>query len=170
MKRLFLLALLFVAGTGSLSAQNYMVVDSEKVFKSIDDYNTAIDLLNELAKAYQEQVNAKFDEVESLYNDYMEQKNSLSSYSQSVRENLITQKGQGAIEYQESICGKGGALMKRRLELIQPIQKKVFDAIEQYATSNGYDLVLDSAANPTMLYKSEKVDQTDAVIELLKKQ
>ena len=60
--------------------------------------------------------------------------------------------------------------MKKRLELIQPIQKKVFDAIEQYATSNGYDLVLDSAANPTMLYKSEKVDQTDAVIELLKKQ
>ena len=98
MKRLFLLALLFVAGTGSLSAQNYMVVDSEKVFKSIDDYNTAIDLLNELAKAYQEQVNAKFDEVESLYNDYMEQKNSLSSYSQSVRENLITQKEQEAIE------------------------------------------------------------------------
>ncbi|HJA99016.1 MAG TPA: OmpH family outer membrane protein [Candidatus Alistipes avicola] len=170
MKRLFLLALLFVAGTGSLSAQNYMVVDSEKVFKSIDDYNTAIDLLNELAKAYQEQVNAKFDEVESLYNDYMEQKNSLSSYSQSVRENLITQKEQEAIEYQESIFGKEGALMKKRLELIQPIQKKVFDAIEQYATLNGYDLVLDSAANPTMLYKSEKVDQTDAVIELLKKQ
>lgn len=170
MKRLFLLALLFVAGTGSLSAQNYMVVDSEKVFKSIDDYNTAIDLLNELAKAYQKQVNAKFDEVESLYNDYMEQKNSLSSYSQSVRENLITQKEQEAIEYQESIFGKEGALMKKRLELIQPIQKKVFDAIEQYATLNGYDLVLDSAANPTMLYKSEKVDQTDAVIELLKKQ
>ena len=93
MKRLFLLALLFVAGTGSLSAQNYMVVDSEKVFKSIDDYNTAIDLLNELAKAYQEQVNAKFDEVESLYNDYMEQENSLSSFSQSVRGDIIAIEG-----------------------------------------------------------------------------
>ena len=38
-----------------------------------------------------------------------------------------------------------GTLMKKRLELIQPIQKKVFDAISAYAKSHGYDLVLDSA-------------------------
>ena len=168
MKRLFLLALLFVAGTGSLSAQNYMVVDSEKVFKSIDDYNTAIDLLNELAKAYQEQVNAKFDEVESLYNDYMEQKNSLSSYSQSVRENLITQKEQEAIEYQESIFGKEGALMKKRLEMITPIQKEIFAKIEAYAKEVGADLVLDSSNNPTLLYTNPTVERTQQIIDLLK--
>lgn len=170
MKRLFLLMLSFAAGMGVLSAQNYMVVDSEKIFKSIDEYNTAITTLNELAKAYQEQVDAKFNEVETLYNDYMEQQSTLSDYSRSVRENTITQKEQEAMEYQESIFGKDGSLMKKRLELIQPIQKRVFDAIEQYALQNGYDLVLDSASNPTMLYKSEKVDRTDALIELLKKQ
>lgn len=170
MKRLFLLMLSLAAGMGVLSAQNYMVVDSEKVFKSIDEYNTAITTLNELAKAYQEQVDAKFNEVETLYNEYMEQRNSLSDYSRGVRENTIAQKEQEAMEYQESIFGKDGSLMKKRLELIQPIQKRVFDAIEQYALQHGYDLVLDSASNPTMLYKSEKVDQTNALIELLKQQ
>ena len=129
MKRLFLLMLSFAAGMGVLSAQNYMVVDSEKIFKSIDEYNTAITTLNELAKAYQEQVDAKFNEVETLYNDYMEQQSTLSDYSRSVRENTITQKEQEAMEYQESIFGKDGSLMKKRLELIQPIQKRVFDAI-----------------------------------------
>ena len=58
--------------------------------------------------------------------------------------------------------------MKKRLELIQPIQK-VFDAINAYAQSHGYDLALDSASNPTPLYNAPKLDaQTEGVIKSLK--
>ena len=59
-------------------------------------------------------------------------------------------------------------MMKKRIELIQPIQKRVFAAIESYAKSGGYDLVLDTAANATMLYHSESVDHTNKIIEQLK--
>ena len=38
--------------------------------------------------------------------------------------------------------------MKKRIELIQPIQKRVFDAIANYAAQNGYELVLDAASTP----------------------
>ena len=69
---------------------------------------------------------------------------------------------------QESLFGKDGTLMKKRLELIQPIQKKVFDAINAYAQSHGYALVLDSASNPTLLYNAPKLDQTEGVIKSLK--
>ena len=54
-------------------------------------------------------------------------------------------------------------------ELIQPIQKRVFDAIANYAAQNGYELVLDAASNPTLLYNSEKIDHTQALIEFMKK-
>ena len=52
-------------------AQNYMVVDSEKIFKSQADYTEALTTLDELAKAEQKRVDEKFAEVESLYNRYM---------------------------------------------------------------------------------------------------
>ena len=58
--------------------------------------------------------------------------------------------------------------MKKRLELIQPIQKQVFDAIDTYAKANGIDLVLDAASNPTLLFNSTAIDRTDAVIKTLK--
>ena len=58
--------------------------------------------------------------------------------------------------------------MKKRIELIQPIQKKVFDAIETYAEQHGYDLVLDSSGNASLLYNSPKLDHTQQVIEALK--
>ena len=70
MKRLILIAV-FVLTTGTLAAQNYIIVNSEKVFKSIDAYNTALSTLDKLAEQYQDMVDAKFAEVETLYNNYM---------------------------------------------------------------------------------------------------
>ena len=51
MKRLILIAV-FVLTTGTLAAQNYIIVNSEKVFKSIDAYNTALSTLDKLAEQY----------------------------------------------------------------------------------------------------------------------
>ena len=85
-----------------------------------------------------------------------------------VLEDTILSKEKDATALQESLFGKDGTLMKKRLELIQPIQKKVFDAINAYAQSHGYDLVLDSASNPTLLYNAPKLDQTEGVIKSLK--
>jgi outer membrane protein len=73
-----------------------------------------------------------------------------------------------ATEYQESLFDTDGELMKRRMELIQPIQNKVFTTIENFSKQYGFDLVVDVAANPTVLYYSAKVDFTDKIIEALK--
>ena len=166
MKRILLLVLAFTAAIGSLSAQNYIVVNSEKVFKSIDEYNKALDTLDQLAKSYQQQVDLKFEEVEALYNNYKAQEMSLSASSRQARQNLILTREEEASKFQEEIFGQDGTLMKKRIELIQ---KRVFDAIANYAAQNGYELVLDAASNPTLLYNSEKIDHTQALIEFMKK-
>lgn len=167
MKRLILIAA-FLLTAGALSAQNYIIVNSEKVFKSVEAYNTAISDLDSLAKQYQEQVDAKFDEVETLYNNYMAQKASLSASVRQAREALILAREKEAQQFQESLFGQEGVLMQKRLELIQPIQKRVFAAIEAYAGQAGADLVLDSSNNPTLLYNNPSVERTQQVIEALK--
>ena len=152
----------------AVSAQNYMVVDSEKVFKSLSAYNNALTQIENLSEQYQAKVDAKFQEVERLYNSYVQQRASLSEATRQQREQQILQKEQEATEYQESLFGTEGELMKKRMELIQPIQQKVFDAIERIATQYGYDLVIDISANPTILYYSSKVDFTQRVISELR--
>ena len=164
MKRLILIAA-FLLTAGALSAQNYIIVNSEKVFKSVEAYNTAISDLDSLAKQYQEQVDATFEEVETLY---MAQKASLSASARQAREALILAREKEAQQFQESLFGQEGALMQKRLELIQPIQKQVFAAIEAYAGQAGADLVLDSSNNPTLLYNNPSVEPTQQVIEALK--
>ena len=168
MKRLILIAA-FVLSAGTLAAQNYIIVNSEKVFKSIDAYNTALSTLDKLAEQYQDMVDAKFAEVETLYNNYMNQKASLTAATRQTRENDILAKEKAAQEYQETLFGNDGTLMKKRSEMIEPIQKQVFSAIEAYAKQVGADVVLDSANNPTLLYSNPSVDRTQQVIDVLKK-
>ena len=67
MKKMVCTLALLLIGAAAM-AQNYIVVNSEKVFKSIAAYNTAIEELDQLAKNYQEYIDAKFEEVEKLYN------------------------------------------------------------------------------------------------------
>ena len=167
MKRL-ILTLALVLSAAFASAQNYAVVNSEKIFKSIDQYNQAISQLDQMANDYQTKVDAKFEEVEKIYNAYMQRRSQLSAASQQANEENILKLEQEAQKYQESIFGTDGELMKKRLELIQPIQKKVFDTIKQYAEQKGYDMILDISQNATMLYYSERADHTDEIIAILK--
>ena len=168
MKRL-ILTLALVLGIATIaSAQNYAVVNSEKIFKSIDQYNQAITQLDQMANDYQTKVDAKFEEVEKIYNAYMQRRSQLSAASQQANEENILKVEQEAQKYQESIFGTDGELMKKRLELIQPIQKRVFEAIETYAKQKGYDMIIDISQNATMLYYSERADHTDEIIALLK--
>ena len=101
MKRLILTVMLAVATVAATCAQNYVVVNSEKIFKSIKKYNDAIAQLDTLAQEYQKQVDAKFREVETLYNNYMAQKTSLSKSSQQTIEQTILSREQEATNYQE---------------------------------------------------------------------
>ena len=167
MKRLILTLALVLSATFA-SAQNYAVVNSEKIFKSIDQYNQAISQLDQMANDYQTKVDAKFEEVEKIYNAYMQRRSQLSAASQQANEENILKLEQEAQKYQESIFGTDGELMKKRLELIQPIQKKVFDTIKQYAEKKGYDMIIDISQNATMLYYSERADHTDEIIAILK--
>ena len=164
MKKMIIALVAVVMSVGVASAQNYMVVDSEKVFKSLSAYNNALTQIENLSKQYQAKVDEKFREVETLYNSYVAARASLSDYSRQQREQQILQLEQEATEYQESIFGADGELMKRRMELIQPIQQRVFETIERFAKAQGYDLVIDIAANPTVLYYSESVDYTNRII------
>ena len=169
MKRIILTVMFALATLGIASAQKYCVIDSEKVFKSLDEYNKALTTLDELGKAYQAEVDSKYKSIESLYNNYMTQKNNLSATARASVEQQILQKEEEVQKYQQEVFGDEGTLMKKRIELIKPIQEKVFGAIELYAKANGYDLVLDKASNASILYLNNSIDHTAQVIELFKK-
>lgn len=149
-------------------AQNYMVVNTEKVFKSVQAYNDALASLDEMGEQYQKQVDDAFAEVEKMFNTYQAQKAYLSQSTREQREDEIINREKEINRFQEQVFGQEGELMKKRVELIKPIQDRVFETINTYAKQNGYELALDIAANPMVLYYAPSADKTDAIISILK--
>lgn len=166
--KVLLIVTAFVAGGSKASAQNYMVVDSEKIFRSIGAYTSALAEVESDSKNYQKQIDDAFDQLEQTYNTYQQRKASLSASERAREEQRIVTREEEIKKFQSDTFGEQGTVMKKRLSTIKPIQDRVFAAIEKYAAGKGYDIVLDIASNPTILYHKPAVDHTNAIIEIVK--
>ena len=103
-----------------------------------------------------------------MYETYQSQKGYLSEINRNVREEEIIKREKDIKKYQQEVFGPEGDLIKKRLELIKPIQERVFAAINQYAETNQITMVIDRANNQTLLYYAPALDKTNAIITLLK--
>ncbi len=168
MKKLVLVFAAMVLGLGSALAQNYMVVDSEKVFKSIDAYNRAIAEVEADAERYQKQVDDAFNQLEQAFNAYQQRKASMGAAERAAEEQRIVAREEEIKKFQADTFGEQGSLFTKRVGLIKPIQDRVFAAIERFAVERGYDIVIDIASNPTVLYHKPSVNHTDAIIAIVK--
>ena len=86
MKKLLIIAALAVfAAAGTASAQNYMVVNTETIFKSMTAYNQAVEEMDAAAQQYQQNIDNAYAELEDMYETYMSQKASLSQSAPAAR-------------------------------------------------------------------------------------
>ncbi len=168
MKKRLLTAVAVLVTAFAANAQNYMVVNTEKIFKAIPAYVQALETLEKQTETYQKNIDDAYAQIEVLYQSYLEQKDRLPEVNRIAREDEIIKREQEVLKYEESVFGQEGELIKKRVELIKPIQDKVFGAINKYAQDNKYELVLDIASNPTILYYAPTADKTEEIIKLTK--
>lgn len=173
MKRLIVLFVVMCCAVGTMHAQSqtqvqgYVFINSEAVFKSQTDYNDAIKQLDDLAEQYQKEIDQAFADLDEQYNNYIAQRGYLSETSKKMREDEIINRERELKQYQEQIFGPEGDLMKKRVELIKPIQERVFGMINSYAESHGLGMIIDRANNQTLLYYAPALDKTEEIINLL---
>lgn len=176
MKKILLAALatMFCAAVSAQTksaplAQNIMVVNSERIFTSLPDYNQAITDLDTLAAQKQRAIDDAFAAVGRSYDDYMARRASMTDAQRQQQENTITSQEQQITQFQQDTFGPDGTMMKKRVETIKPIQERVFKVISDYATAGNFAAVIDQSSNASLLYFAPANDRTDAIIQLLKK-
>jgi outer membrane protein len=168
MKKLLILSAFMFFAAATVSAQNYMVVNTENIFKALSAYNTAVDEIDKQAQQYQDNIDAAYEKIEQQYNTYMSQKAMLSQSEQQQREDAIINNEKKVAEYQETIFGAEGTIAKLQAEKLEPIRKRVMETISKYAKDHNFSLVLDITTNPMVIYFDPAVDKTEQIIALLK--
>ena len=135
----------------------------------MESYQKAQKQIDDLAAEWQKELDKKVGNIESKVNDLRKNELLLPEDIKQEKELEITTLQNELRAYQSKKFGVGGDLFKRRKELIQPIQRKVFKAIESLAKDNNYSFVLDKSKNSNILYADPKYDKSDAIIRKLKK-
>ncbi len=68
---------------------------------------------------------------------------------------------------QQLYFGSNGELYKKRQSLVQPIQEKIYQAVEELARKGNYGMVIDQAAAPVILWSQPKYDKSDKILEMI---
>ena len=63
--------------------------------------------------------------------------------------------------------GSDGQLYQKRTELVQPIQEKIYTALNELSQTKGYTFVFDLASGTSILYASDRADISDDVLDQL---
>lgn len=165
-KTILSIALLFVVAFAA-NAQRYCIIDSKYILDNVVEYKDAQTKLDQLSETWQKEIDNQMAEVDRMYKSYQAEKAMLSDDMRMKREEEIVAKEKTAKELQKSRFGYEGDLFKQRQKLIKPIQDKVYNAVQKYAQSRAYDMVLDKAGGITMFYADPKLDKSDDVLKLL---
>ena len=147
----------------NVQAQKIAVIDINAVLQELPEYLSAQDQLDAIAATWNQEIAAEYDKIKSLYNKYQAEQVLLSDEVKQQREDEIMQKEKIVRELQKRKFGAEGELFLKRREIINPIQEKVFAAIEDFALDRGYDLVLDKAGSAGVLFVGEDFDKTDLI-------
>ena len=150
-------------------SQKFAFVDSEYILDQMESYQKAQKQIDDLAAEWQKELDQKMIEIENKINNLRKNELILPEDIKKEKELEITNLQRELRSYQSKKFGVGGDLFRKRKELIQPIQRKVFKAIESLSKDNNYSFVLDKSKNSNILYADPKYDKSDAIIRKLKK-
>jgi outer membrane protein len=162
-----LLSSIFLFSTASFG-QRLAYVDVQKLLNSQDDYLEAQKELDGLAQRWRQEIAQQYDAIKSLYNKYQAEQVLLSDDARKQREDEIMSRETEVRDLQKQRFGPEGDLFKRRQELVQPIQDRIFRAIEEYASERGYDFIFDKSSSAAMIFSNPEYDKTEDILNKLK--
>ena len=154
---------LLLAATPDAAAQRIAVVDINAVLEGMDEYAAAQEELDRTAEAWRQEIAAEYDKIKGMYSRYQAEQVLLSDEARAEREEEIVAAETRVREMQKGRFGPEGELFERRAALVQPIQDKVYKAIEEFAEKRGYDLIFDKGSAAGLLFSKDSFDQTEAV-------
>lgn len=171
MKKFFLLAacslLLVTLSMSEGEAQRYAIIDTKYILDKMPEYKTAQQQLDDVAAAWQKEIDGQQTELDRMYKDFEAEQVMLSDELKEKRKDQLFNKEKGLRDLQRKRFGFEGDLFKKRQELVKPVQDKVYNAVQKLAVQRGYDFILDKSEGITVIFADPKLEKSDDVLREL---
>ena len=167
MKKFLIIAVALMLGALQLSAQKVGYISTEKILSVIPEYKSAQAELENLGKQYQQKIESEYSKIESMYQQYQQQKANLSAQARQQRENEIIKREQKVKELQKTYFGQDGIMQQKSQELLNPIKERVDAAVKKIAENGNFMIIFDTSLMQGVAYARESDDLSPLVIKAL---
>ncbi|MCS7018506.1 MAG: OmpH family outer membrane protein [Cytophagales bacterium] len=162
------LCLAFVAMLGlPAQAQRFGYVDTQVILEKMPEYAQAQSELEKQAEIWRKEIEEKQAAVQKMRLDFEAEKVLLPEDLRQQRLAAIDAKEKEVMDFQNKIFGIEGQIYQKRLELMKPIQDKVYAAVEKVARKRRLSFIFDKAGDLVMIFADPIHNYTDIVMEEL---
>ncbi|WP_268035541.1 OmpH family outer membrane protein [Algoriphagus sp. PAP.12] len=162
------LLFLFMLISGTLTAQKFGYIDSEYILNKHPDYKIVQQELEKLSDAWKKEAQSLDKEIKDMYTQLKAEEVLLTEEMYQSRLQEITKKEQASREFNSRIFGIEGQYFQKQAELLQPLQSKIYDAIERVSRKNNLAMLFDKASVPSgIIYTDPRHDYSEFVLDEL---
>lgn len=167
MKKIVLITILAFAFQYTSVAQKTGFVDTDYILSKIPEYKAAQSEIDKVSEEWQKEIELKYAEIDKLNRIFQAEAVLLTEDMRKKRESDIETKQKEVVELQKQRFGVDGDLFKKRMELVKPIQDKIYNAIKQVAERGGLAFIFDKAGQVSLLYSNSKYDKSEDVLTFM---
>ena len=167
MKRVLLSLIVLVCCTAAAQAELKVgYIDSEVLKERLPEFRDAQRKLDQLRQDYENQAKDREAKLIKLQEDFRRQELLMSEARKAELQAEFESKVQQLQQFTQEKFGPEGELMRKNIELSEPIFKKINDAIQVMAEEDGYDFIFDAAAPSSgLVFAKESYDLTEQLLE-----
>lgn len=166
-KRAILAAGLLLAAGTVQAQQNIAHVDGQRILESMPEYQTIQQAIDKQAADWEAEIRTKQREVDNLFREYQTRELLYTNQERQRKRDEIARAEEEIERLRMQYFGPDGDLFKQQNSQIRPLQDRIVEAIEEVATRQGFDYVLDRTGDYVFLFAREQFDLTDQVLEEL---
>lgn len=160
--------LLIVLQTGPLAAQKFGYIDSEYILNKHPDYKVIQKELEIVSSQWKKEAQNLDKEIKDLTVQLKAEEVLLTEEMYQQRLEQINLKKKESQEFNSRVFGIDGQYFQKQAELMQPLQSKIYDAIERMTRRNNLGMLFDKAAAPSaIIYTDPRHDYSEFVLEEL---
>jgi len=143
-------------------------VDSDTILDNTPDVQDARQKIDNLIQEWQTEIRRMENELNAKKDDYEKRKLIMTDQTSSEALAEIAKLEKELADYRDKKFGANGELFQKQDELMQPIQNKIFNIIQEIATEEELDYVFDRSGDIIFLFANPDYDLTSKVVERLK--
>lgn len=139
-------------------------VDTDAILSRLPEYQGIDQQLSLLSQEWKKELDSMQQQIDRLKEDFEAREILYTEDVRKQKQQEIQQWVRKRERYLEQKFGSDGEYYQRQRELLEPIQRKIFEAINTVARREGYDFVFDRAADTSMLFFRQEWNLNDEVL------